>query len=233
MSEVMLQQTQVERVMPKYKSFLKKFPSLSALAKAPLSEVLIEWQGLGYNRRAKMLHDAAKEIMSQHNGIFPRTHESILSLPGVGPYTASAVRVFAYNEPEVLIETNVRSVYIHHFFPRTAKVSDSALLPLIKKTLPQAGKNREWYSALMDYGSHLKQTVGNASKRSAHHIRQKPFKGSNREVRGAIVKMLTEKARRSDELFTLPFSHTVIDAQYKRLLSEGLISSSGGQVQLG
>ncbi|MBY0539310.1 A/G-specific adenine glycosylase [Patescibacteria group bacterium] len=229
----MLQQTQVDRVVPKYKNFLKKFPTLSALAKTPLSAVLKEWQGLGYNRRAKMLHETARAIAREYSGRFPTSKEALMKLPGIGPYTASAVRVFAFNEPEVLIETNVRSVFIHHFFTKKKKVHDASLLPLIKKTLPTSRQAREWYSALMDYGSHLKQTAGNASRRSAHHVRQKPFKGSNREVRGAILKLLAEKTRRKENLFELPFPRSAVEVQYTKLLSEGLISYSGGRVRLG
>lgn len=228
----MLQQTQVERVMPKYKNFLKRFPTLSVLADAPLSAVLKEWQGLGYNRRAKMLHDAARALVAEHKGHFPKSKEVLMKLPGIGPYTASAVRVFAFNEPETLIETNVRSVFIHHFFPKKKKVLDAALLPFIAASV-DVKKSREWYSGLMDYGSHLKQTAGNASRRSAHHASQKPFKGSDREVRGAILKMLAEKTRNKEGLFKLPFSRSRIETQYMKLLSEGLISFSGGRVRLG
>src|SRR3989338_7324816 len=110
-SEVMLQQTQVPRVIEKYKEFLKKFPTVRALAKASLSDVLKVWSGLGYNRRGKYLHDAAKEIVAVGN-----IREALASsLPGVGPYTRAAVRVFAFNEPDILIETNIRAAYIHHF----------------------------------------------------------------------------------------------------------------------
>lgn len=231
-SEVMLQQTQVERVVPKYTNFLKRFPSVRVLAKAPLSAVLKEWQGLGYNRRAKMLHDAARAIVFEHGGRFPNSYDELLKLPGIGPYTASAVRVFAFNKPEVLIETNVRSVFIHHFFPKKKKVADALLLPIISASL-DIRKSREWYSALMDYGSFLKQTAGNASRRSAHHVRQKPFKGSNREVRGAILKMLSNSPVSKSAIRSLPFTVSVVEAQYQRLLSEGLISFSKGRVRLG
>lgn len=228
----MLQQTQVDRVIPKYKKFLKKFPTLSSLAKAPLSSVLKEWQGLGYNRRAKMLHDAAGVLVAEHNGRFPKSKEALMRLPGIGPYTASAVRVFAFNERETLIETNVRSVFIHHFFPKKKEIADASLLPIITASVDVAHP-REWYSALMDYGSHLKQTAGNASRRSAHHTRQIPFRGSPREVRGAIVKMLAKKTRSKKELFELPFSRHAVEAQYTKLLSEGLISVSKERVRLG
>lgn len=224
-SEIMLQQTQVERVIPKYKNFLKKFPTLSVLANAPLSAVLIEWQGLGYNRRAKMLQSAARAILTEHNGRFPKSKEELLALPGIGPYTASAIRVFAFNEPETLIETNVRSVFIHHFFPKKKKVSDASLFPLIVASV-DVQNPREWYSALMDYGSHVKQTVGNASRRSAHHVRQKPFKGSNRELRGTIMRELSKRKRSMTYLETLGFDKKHLLSQLDSLRKEGMIQES-------
>ena len=121
----MLQQTQVDRVIPKYRSFLKKFKTVQVLARAPLGEVLREWQGLGYNRRAKMLHEAAKVIVTNYGGKVPTLYSELVSLPGIGDYTAKAVRVFAWNEPEVLIETNVRSVFLYYFFDKKFKVSDT------------------------------------------------------------------------------------------------------------
>ena len=131
-SEVMLQQTQVERVIPYYTRFLKKFPTVRALAKAPLSQVLIAWQGLGYNRRAKMLHEAAKEVVRGHGGLFPRTALELEKLPGVGPYTAHAVAAFAYNEDGICIETNIRTAVTHHFFPKV--IGRVASLNLLTKS---------------------------------------------------------------------------------------------------
>lgn len=236
-SEVMLQQTQVDRVIPYYKNFLKKFPTVNALAQAPLGEVLRAWSGLGYNRRAKMLHDAAKEIIVYDN--FPREYKELIRLPGVGDYTAKAVRVFAFDEPEVLIETNVRTVFIHHFFPRSRSVSDRTLLPLIEHTVPHSGVAqkagvgpREWYAAIMDYGTHLKKTHGNAARRSAHYIKQKPLKGSNREVRGALLKALQYAPRTVGELRTLPFEHGRLERQLTALVSEGFVVKSGHRYHL-
>src|SRR5262249_34966899 len=128
-SEVMLQQTQVPRVLEKYKEFLKKFPTIRALAKAPLSEVLKVWNGLGYNRRGKYLHDAAREIVSKYGGRVPKEKEALLELPGMGQYTSGAVRAFAYNLPDVLIETNVRAVFIHEFFGEKT-VHDDQIIPI-------------------------------------------------------------------------------------------------------
>lgn len=218
-SEVMLQQTQVDRVVPYYKAFLKKFPTVSALAKAPLVDVLRVWQGLGYNRRAKMLHDAAKATMINHSGRIPRDYEALVSLPGVGDYTAKAVRVFAFNEREALIETNVQSVFIHHFFPKRKQVTDAEILALVEQTFPTRTEPRIWYAALMDYGSYLKKHHPNPSRKSAHHARQSPLKGSDREIRGAILRAILNGGR----LSKLPFDKTRVKQQYAALKREGML----------
>lgn len=193
-SEIMLQQTQVDRVVPKFQSFIKKFPTVRVLAKASLHDVLLLWQGLGYNRRALYLKRAAESIAKEHKGIFPKTVEALEALPGIGHYTARAVCTFAYNQPNVFIETNIRTVYIHHFFPKKKKVADIELLPLIEKTL-DTKNSRLWYAALMDYGSMLKKTIQNPSRRSRSHIKQSKFKGSLREARGKILRYITEQER--------------------------------------
>lgn len=191
-SEIMLQQTQVDRVVPKYKAFIKKFPTVRALAQASLRDVLLLWQGLGYNRRALYLKRGAEEIIQKHKGAFPKTVKELETLSGIGHYTARAITTFAYNEPHVFIETNIRTVYLHHFFPKKEKVLDTELLPYIEKTLDFKNP-REWYAALMDYGSYLKKTFPNPGVRSTTHVKQVPFKGSLREVRGAILRNVTQR----------------------------------------
>ncbi len=188
-SEMMLQQTQVARVILKYKAFLKKFPTTKSLAEAPLKDVLLLWQGLGYNRRAKYLKEAANTVHEAYRGRWPRTYDELIALPGIGPYTAGAIMAFAYNKPVTMIETNIRTVYLHHFFPLETNVPDAALLPVIERTCDHRNP-RAWYAALMDYGSYLKQTTGNVSRRSKHHTIQSRFKGSDREIRGAILRQL-------------------------------------------
>ncbi len=193
-SEVMLQQTQVDRVIPKYCVFLKMFPTVRSFASAPLSDVLRLWQGLGYNRRGKFLHEAAKMIVRDYGGKFPKTPELIEKLHGVGPYTARAISTFAYNTPEVFIETNIRTVYLHHFFKNKTGIRDVNILERIEQTLDRKNP-REWYWALMDYGAFLKKQHGNANHRSAHYTRQSKFEGSNRQIRGLIIKtVLAEKS---------------------------------------
>lgn len=188
-SEVMLQQTQVVRVYKKYESFLFKFPTIQALAKAPLKEVLKEWQGLGYNRRALHLKKAAEEIVSKHRGIFPKDRESLMALPGIGQSTAGALLAFAWNKPAVFIETNIRSVFIHFFFKKSTQIADKKLLPLIEKAVMDEKNSREWYYALMDYGVMLK-TIENPSRKSKHHVKQSAFKGSRRQKRSWILRHL-------------------------------------------
>jgi A/G-specific adenine glycosylase len=189
-SELMLQQTQVDRVIPKFNAFIERFPDVMTLAAASLSEVLQLWSGLGYNRRARFLHEAAKRIMADFNGEFPSTYTDLLSLPGVGPGTAGALMVYAFNQPVAFIETNVRTVYFHHFFSDGELVSDAQLAPLLARTIDQEHP-REFYWALMDYGSWLKrQGVGRISQ-SVHYKKQAPLKGSLREVRGQLVALLS------------------------------------------
>lgn len=194
-SEIMLQQTQVDRVVPKYKAFLERFPDVRSLAAGSTAEVLRLWSGLGYNRRALFLKRAAEAVVGDFGGAFPKDVETLRKLPGVGPYTAAAVATFSYGHTYVFIETNIRAVFLHEFFPEKSQVSDKALMPLIEDALPEGGCSREWYWALMDYGAYLKKTFPNPSKRSKHHSVQSKFKGSLREVRGAFLRVCTEKKR--------------------------------------
>jgi A/G-specific adenine glycosylase len=187
-SEVMLQQTQVERVIPFYKAFIRRFPTAKKLAHASLAEVLKNWQGLGYNRRAKMLHQAAKELATHKF----TTIVELETLSGVGPYTARAIAAFVFNEDTAVIETNIRTVIIHHFFPEKKKVSDAEIEKILLEVLPK-GKAREWYSALMDYGAHLKRSGISHNVRSTQHVKQSRFTGSLREARGAILRELTKE----------------------------------------
>lgn len=233
-SEVMLQQTQVDRVVPKYKSFLKKFPSFKALAGASLQSVLLEWKGLGYNRRALGLKRAAEAVIKEHGSKLPRDYASLLKLPGIGPYTAHAIRTFAWDEADIFIETNIRSVYIHHFFPKSKKVDDTKLLPLIEKTL-DAKKPREWYYALMDYGTHLKKTVGNASRKSTSYSKQSKFKGSHRELRAQILHEVAgnKTSSRSFLLKKIDRKPAEIDKIITELMKEGFIVVKGGRLLIG
>ncbi len=229
-SELMLQQTQVPRVIEKYKTFLTLFPTVHALAAAPLSSVLAAWSGLGYNRRAKFLHDMAKEIVKKRKGAFPKTVAALESLPGVGPYTARAIAAFAYNEPVVLIETNVRSAYLHHFFPGKQGISDQALLPIIAATLDRKAP-REWYAALMDYGAHLKASGNTAHRGSAAYKKQSAFIGSRRQARGAIIRALLTGAQTAAALSRAANTKD-ISAILSDLSKEGLVVQRRGKYSL-
>ncbi len=188
-SEIMLQQTQVSRVQTFYEKFIRRFPDFAALAGSKKSDVLRVWQGLGYNRRALALHKLAKIVMQEYDGKLPHGRIALEALPGIGPYTAGAIRTFSFGEPEIFIETNIRRVFIHSLFPRAAKVPDKKIMPLIEKTLDRRNP-REWYFALMDYGAMLGGVEnGNPNRRSAHYARQSKFSGSDREIRGKILRL--------------------------------------------
>jgi len=223
-SEIMLQQTQVGRVVGKYREFIKRFPSVSALACAPLRDVIRTWQGLGYNRRALYLHKAAQIIVREHLGRVPPDPNFLEQLPGIGHYTARAIVTFAFNEPHTFIETNIRSVYLHHFFPHKNKVTDSELLPLIEASM-DTKYPAQWCAALMDYGSYIKTQTANPSRKSAHHSKQKKFKGSEREVRGALLRALTQERAHTLRTLsaTLTFSPTRILKNLHALKNEGLV----------
>jgi A/G-specific adenine glycosylase len=188
----MLQQTQVSRVLEKYPQFLKAFPTVEALANVQLSEVLKVWQGMGYNRRGLALKKMAEKVTTEFSGKIPRERHELESLPGVGPYTAGAVRAFAFDEPEIFIETNIRRIFIHHFFKNKEGISDREIYPLVEATLDR-DRPREWYWALMDYGSHLPKIARkNPNTQSKHYMKQSTFKGSLRELRGKIIRALSE-----------------------------------------
>lgn len=217
-SEIMLQQTQVDRVIPKFESFIKKFPSVRALAKAPLRDVLIAWQGLGYNRRGKFLQDAAKIILLEYKGQVPRVRADLEKLPGIGHYTAGAIRAFAFDEPDDFLETNIRTVLIHEYFSKVRKVDDVKLLALLPKLRGRISP-RVFYSAMMDYGASLKKNGIKVNSKSKTYTKQQPFKGSDREVRGAVLRALAE----GHTLKGLKFDQKRIEKALAGLLKEGLI----------
>jgi A/G-specific adenine glycosylase len=190
-SEIMLQQTQVERVVPKYEQFIATFPDFFSLAQAPLREILARWRGLGYNRRAISLKKISQRVVAEYQGNLPDSVETLQTFQGVGPGTAGAICAFAFNKPAVFIETNIRRVFIHCFFAGRNGIKDKEILPLVERTLDTRCP-RTWYHALMDYGVMLKHEEHNPNWRSAHYSRQSPFRGSNREIRGLILRILLE-----------------------------------------
>lgn len=198
-SELMLQQTQVSRVIPKFEEFVCTFPTLERLSEASLSDVLVIWSGLGYNRRAKFLWQIALEVMLRFNGELPRTQKELVSLPGIGPNTAAAILNYAYETPTAYVETNIRTVYFHHFFEDQVEVSDKELLVLVEQTMDHEHP-RQWFWALMDYGAQLKSTVGGRLDTSKHYKKQSPLAGSQREMRGRIIRTLTTQALTTESL---------------------------------
>ncbi len=188
-SEIMLQQTQVSRVVQKYNDFIEMFPTLESLSNASLKDIYTVWQGLGYNRRALALQQCAHTIVTDFGGKVPSSEVDLVTLPGIGKATASSIAAFAFNIPSVFIETNIRSVYIHHFFSDQEYVSDKEIILLVEQTVDKKNPS-DWYHAVMDYGVMLKAHYPYLNKKSAHYHRQSPFQGSERQVRGAILKHL-------------------------------------------
>lgn len=197
-SEMMLQQTQVSRVLVKYAEFTKLFPSFRALSKAPMSQVLSTWKGLGYNRRAYFLKSIAEVVTKQYRGKFPPIYTDMLALPGVGQSTAGALCAFAFNSKQPFIETNIRSVYIDSFFGDKDQITDTEILKKIKQTLDkiQDDEVKDFYYALYDYGAMLKQRLGKKQQalhqKSYHYKKQSQFKGSNRQLRSIVLDMILQ-----------------------------------------
>jgi A/G-specific adenine glycosylase len=229
-SEVMLQQTQVDRVRGFFDRWVNHFPTIKDLSIASQIDILRLWKGLGYNSRALRMKKCAQEIMQHHQGKFPKSQDELQKLSGIGPYTAGAISAFAYNQPAIIIETNIRRVFIHHFFDTLPsllgggaevrgggceigqhtvphpnpplhrggdKIHDSEILELIEQTL-DSNNSREWYWALMDYGSFLGRTLNikgkkyNPNVQSKHYTKQSKFEGSDREIRSNILRLLLE-----------------------------------------
>lgn len=269
-SEVMLQQTQVPRVLARWGAWLERFPSVGDLARADTADVLAAWQGMGYNRRALALKTAATTVVEAYDGVFPRDEKELTSLPGIGPATAQGIRSFAFDLPGVYLETNVRTVFLHQLFPDTQGVSDKQLIPLVRQAcpgeslvagsrlasdgcvpvrdsdtggfapVPAGGGNgfapaqdaddtpRSWYYALLDYGTYLKKTIPNPSRRSKGYARQSKFEGSRRQKRAQIVRMLLA-AREAQTMLTIDAIRREVSASERdagrSAVDEGLVTS--------
>jgi A/G-specific adenine glycosylase len=198
-SEFMLQQTQVLRVIPYYQKFINEIPNFSALFCVKSAKLLRLWQGLGYNRRALYLKRTAELIVNNYNGKLPADIPELIKLPGVGVNTAGAVMVYAFNQPSVFVETNIRKVIIKHFFSGEEKVSDVQIAQVISRVLDYKNP-RAWYFAVVDYGAQLSRSRDVANSRSSHYHPQSKFEGSSRQLRAAIVRLILEKGRSTKEL---------------------------------
>lgn len=198
-SEVMLQQTQVSRVRGKYAEFIAELPDFELLASAPQAEVIRLWQGLGYNRRALWLKAGAEAVVDNYGGKLPQDPAELKKLPGIGPNTAGSIAAFAFNSSVVFIETNIRRVFLHHCFADSEGVADAEILPFIEQAL-DGEEPRQWYWALMDYGSYLATQLPNPNRRSKHYAKQSKFAGSDRQIRGEILRLLLASSMKRSEL---------------------------------
>lgn len=231
-SEYMLQQTQTSRVIEPFSNFLTRFPSIRCLAKARRHDVLSCWSGLGYNKRAIALQATAALIVSEHDSIVPSDEATLRLLPGIGPYTAAAIVIFAYNKRAIAIETNIRTAVAHHFAKRGMSDTDiaSTLERVLKEAERQAISYRRLYIALMDYGAHLKQSgVRIAGLPIAS---QGTFKGSVRQARGVIIKTLVEQSCSVTDRHQVPCEKETWGKALTSLLRDGMIEKRGSEYML-
>lgn len=232
LSEIMLQQTQVERVVGYYEKFLARWPTVQDLATAETTELLAAWQGLGYNRRALYLRSAAQAIVTNHRSIVPLTTQELTTLPGVGPNTAGAVLAYAFNQPVIFIETNIRKTFIHFFFADQKKVNDDAIRELVKRTIDQQNP-REWYWAVVDYGHHLGRKRIVRNERSQHYTKQSKFEGSNRQLRAALLKQLLGQPQSLAQLVRQTGADPkLVNKNIESLVSEGFLQKIGRKLAI-
>jgi len=237
-SEVMLQQTQVLRVLPIYQVFLDTFPTVIDLANASTADVLRAWKGMGYNRRAVYLKKIAETVVRHYDGKFPTEEQSLRALPGIGSYTAAAIQVFAYKRDVAMVDTNIRKI-ITHFFFNDIPQKELIILDTARQLVPK-GKSWQWHQALMDYGaSSVRPTssAGRAPLRIGGEKSVVPFKLSDRYFRGKILDDLRERdySIRSIQLkyhkvyaLTLPKIRFLLDG----LIKDGLIAITNAIVHL-
>jgi len=226
-SEIMLQQTQVSRVLKKYPEFIRAFPTFETLAGAKLSDVLLVWHGMGYNRRAKFMKHTAEIITKDFNGVLPNDQKTLKTFPGIGAGTAGSLVAFIYNEPVCFIETNIRRVIIHFFFERKVNIKEREILKKAQETIDELNP-REWYYALMDYGSMLrKQEKVNANRKSNIYKKQASFSGSRRQLRGRVIKFLLDQKRGSLSEIMSACDIKEKDEIFSALIKEGLIEKKG------
>jgi A/G-specific adenine glycosylase len=222
-SEVMLQQTQVSRALPKYEEFLYFFPDVYALASAKTSQVLKVWQGMGYNRRALYLKKTAEAVVSAHHGYFPEAEMDLLKLPGVGKYTARAIMVFAFRQDVAMIDTNIRQILVHFFFDGKA-VSEKEVENVADALVPK-GKSWEWHQALMDYGALALKAVRGKTK-AVMKAKAVPFKESDRYFRGRIVDALRQKDWKEKELVSYMSAFYKKPSMFITRIVDGLVKDS-------
>lgn len=226
-SEIMLQQTQTMRVVVYYEKFIKRFPTINDLANAKNPEVLKIWSGLGFNNRAIRLKEIAKTIVNDLNGNFPQQLDDLLELKGIGSYTAAAIMAFAFNKKAAVIDTNIRRVLMHELH-LNHNISPKRISEIALSVIPR-GKSRIWHNALMDYGA-LAATAKQTKIKSKS--KQSPFKGSEREVRGKILKLLLEKKRISKDDFAELIQHKNFFEIIEKMKADGLLSERKNVVSI-
>jgi A/G-specific adenine glycosylase len=238
-SEIMLQQTQVARVEGFYGRFLARYPDFKALANARIVDVLTAWQGLGYNRRALALKKAAETVIKEYGSALPDDRVALERLPGIGRGTSGSLMAFAFNKPEIFIETNIRRVFIRSFFSRARKaVTDGAIERCIKRTIDRK-RPREWYWAVMDYGAAMRGEHGeggknlNPNKKSAYYRKQSVFKGSDREARGKILRYLLarEKEKKGERTRKIKRKEEREEEDVSANVIKKIAGISGGRLQ--
>ncbi len=233
-SEIMLQQTQIERVLNKYPLFITRYPDFPSLARARLRSLYVTWQGMGYNRRALALREISRKVVKPpYHGNLPSNRDKLMSFPHIGQSTAGALAAFAFHQPSVFIETNIRRVFIHFFFREQERVTDREIIPLIERTLDRKDP-RNWYYALMDYGSALRNLKDNPNTKSAQYKKQSPFAGSNRQIRGKILRILSEQRNVTVENTSehLGISHKKVEIIVDQLCREGFIRKKGSHIRI-
>ncbi len=218
-SEIMLQQTQVQRVFKKYPEFVEAFPDFKALNKSSMSHVLKIWQGLGYNRRTLYLKKIAELVQKTYKAKLPTDQRILETFPGIGKATACSILVFSFNTPLLFIETNIRRVFIHEFFREKKEVHDKEILLLVEQALDKTNP-REWYYALMDYGSHLAKNPPaggvNPNRKSAHYKKQSKFQGSLRQIRGEVLKILLDKSK----IKIVQLAKIINDSRFEKVIEQ-------------
>jgi A/G-specific adenine glycosylase len=201
-SELMLQQTQVSRVIDYYTTWLKTWPTIQHLAQANFKDVLQAWMGLGYNTRGINLHKASKIIVQHYNADVIAAMDEYKKIPGVGKYTSQAVKIFSTNADIVTVDTNIRRIFIHEF-DLSQDISDSELWSIAQHCLPK-GKSRQWHNALMDYGAmYLTSKKTGISPKT----KQSTFEGSDRQIRAQILRDLLNTPLTIHDL-TQHYDHT-------------------------
>lgn len=231
-SEIMLQQTQVARVILKYQEFISTYPHVLSLSQAPVSDIIRLWKGLGYNRRALYLKKTADIVSNLYGGVFPKDEQLLTKLPGLGRYTARAILVFAYKQQVGMVDTNIRQI-ITHFFFKDASQKEKVIQEFADALVPK-GKSWQWHQALMDYGALELPKIRRPKVQKKKTI---SFRDSNRFYRGRIIDALRDHEWDAGELvkhisYRYGKSDTMVENIVESLVKDGLITRLGKKINL-